>query len=334
ESFGSAEAVLEAPASRLRAVPGIASSLASAVAAWRESEYKKEFELIERWGLSVVSWRDPEYPPQLAEIFDPPVLLYVRGAFRPSDRWAVALVGSRRASSYGERTACRLARELAQRGVTVVSGLARGVDVQAHLGALAGGGRTIAVLGSGLGNIYPPEHRGLAKRIASAGAVISEFPVRAVPESGNFPRRNRVISGLSLGVVVVEAGSRSGALITARLAMEQGRSVMAVPGRVDASGAEGTTGLLRDGARLVATADDILGEFEYLEAKPAAAAAPAVELSPEEAAVLRALQEEDAGVEALMEKTGLTSPDISAILLNLELRRLVRRLPGRLYGRT
>ena len=332
--LGSAAAALEASPRDLERVEGMGPVLSRVLNAWRNLEYEKELELIARYSLETIPYDDPRYPKNLLEIYDPPVLLYCRGEPVPRDRFAVAVVGSRRASHYGLSIARRLGRELAERGLTVVSGLAFGVDAAAHEGALEGGGRTIAVLGSGLGNIYPREHRDLARRAAASGAVLSEFPVRFAPRPENFPARNRIISGLSLGTVVVEAAGRSGALITARTAMEQGRSVMAVPGQADNPLAEGTNSLIRDGARMVRTVEDILDEFEYLRA-----AAPGdsgsipgeIRLSPEESAVMAALGPAAVGIEELIEKTGLTSSRLSAILLGLELKRMVRQLPGKNY---
>ncbi|MEA1929003.1 MAG: DNA-processing protein DprA, partial [Candidatus Auribacterota bacterium] len=251
DHFGSAADILKQPASALIRVPGIGSYLARAIRKWEELEYREEFRLIEKLDVRIITIFDSDYPENLREIYDPPVVLYIKGSIIPEDKPALAVVGSRRASHYGLQTAEKISYQLAARGFTVVSGLARGIDTRAHRGALKASGRTIAVLGSGLGNIYPPENGQLAKEISLSGAVISEFPIRAIPDRQNFPLRNRVVSGLSLGVLVVEAAQRSGALITARLAMEQGRSVMAIPGRIDSFSARGTNSLIQDGARMV-----------------------------------------------------------------------------------
>ncbi len=339
--FGSAAEIFRQPASALSRVPGIGAHLSRAIRRWEELEYAEEFRLIEKLDLKILTIFDDEYPANLKEIYDPPSVLYLKGDLIPEDRPALAVVGSRRASRYGLQAAKKLAAEIAARGFTVVSGLARGIDTEAHRGALAGGGRTLAVLGSGLGNIYPPENRELAEEISRSGAVISEFPVRAVPDRQNFPLRNRVVSGLSLGTVVVEAAERSGALITARLAMEQGRAVMAVPGRIDSYSARGTNALIRDGAKMVSGIDDILGEFEYLfpELQPPAAEAPPASrrlenLSNEEQLVWNALGEEEMDMEALLSRTGLPSPRLSSALLSLELKRLIKRLPGKVFIRS
>ncbi len=338
--FGTAAEIFRQPASALSRVEGIGSRLARAIRNWEELEYREEFRLIGKLGLEVLTIFDPEYPENLKEIYDPPAVLYQMGSLVPEDKPALAVVGSRRASHYGLQAARKLASQIVARGFTVVSGLARGIDTEAHRGALAGGGRTIAVLGSGLGNIYPAENRGLAEEIAGSGAVISEFPVRAVPDRQNFPLRNRVVSGLSLGTVVVEAAERSGALITARLAMEQGRVVMAVPGRIDSYSAQGANALIRDGAKMVSGIDDILEEFEYLfpEHRPPPATAPPASrrlenLSPEEKLAWEALGEEEMDMEAILAKTALPSPALTAALVSLELKRLIRRLPGKVYIR-
>jgi len=333
--FGSPSAVLAAPSRLLARTAGVGSKLARELAAWSESDYDRELELIRRTACRVLPYTSAAFPPSLLETYDPPVLLYLLGDLLPCDRLAVAVVGSRRASPYGLSTARRLARGLAERGVTVVSGLALGIDAAAHAGALEGGGRTIAVLGSGLANLYPRQNRKLAAEVAASGAVVSEFPLRTPPLRENFPRRNRLVSGLSLGVVVVEAARRSGALITARLAAEQGRSVLAVPGRVDNPQAEGTNALIRDGAKMVTTADDVLEEFEYLvetRPTPSGGEKARASFSEAESAVLSSLAHGELPLDALIEKTGLTSTAISSILLGLELKRAIRRLPGSLYA--
>ncbi len=338
EHFGSASRIIGQPVSALQEVPGIGPHLARAISNWEELEYREEFRLIEKLGLTILTVYEREYPVNLKEIYDPPVVLYVRGSLIPEDRPALAVVGSRRASHYGLQSARKLSYQLVSRGLTVVSGLARGIDTAAHRGALSAGGRTIAVLGSGLGNIYPPENKKLAEEIAASGAVISEFPIRAVPDRQNFPLRNRLVSGLSLGVLVVEAGQRSGALITARLAMEQGRLVMAIPGRIDSFSARGTNSLIRDGAKMVAVVEDILEEFEYLFPR-VLAAGPAIpdgpgrrdNLSPDEKSVYDVLSEGEAGMEQILSTTGLPSPAVSAALVSLELKRLIKRLPGKVF---
>jgi len=330
EAFGSASAVLKASPSALEKTPLIGAGSAGEISRWADLPYRRELALIEKLGLEVIPFSSDRYPSNLKEIYDPPPLLYVRGELCPSDRFALAVVGSRRASNYGLQAAFSLSRQMASRGFTVVSGMARGIDSQAHRGALSDQGRTIAVLGSGLGNIYPPENCDLALRIASSGALVSEFPVSTRPEKGNFPARNRVISGLALGVLVVEAGDRSGALITARQALDQGRLVMAVPGRIDSFSARGTNSLIQEGAKMVRGPEDILEEFGYLFPPPQQASPPPG-LSAEEKILYSLLSEEEKGIEDLIGESGLPPGRVIAILLGLELRRLIKQLPGKYY---
>ena len=334
--FGSAAKVLEAAESRLREVPGVGSRLAGAIArASREVDAEGELDLCRRRGVRVIGRGDPGYPPLLAEIPDPPSLLYVRGSIEPADQLSIAIVGSRKCTPYGLRIAERLASSLARVGLTVVSGLARGIDAAAHRGALAAGGRTIAVLANGLGEVYPPEHEDLASEVASRGALLSESPMGQSPLAGLFPQRNRVISGLSLGVVVVEATPRSGSLSTAKHAAEQNREVFAVPGPVDSLPSRGCHHLIRDGARLVETVDDILEELgplvKEVKAKPDEPAIrhPAeLSLSDQERTLLGRLGDQGASVDELIVGSGLTASQVMATLSVLEMRRLVRRLPG------
>jgi len=289
-------------------------------------------------GCTVLTPADAGYPAPLREIYDPPAVIYMKGRWSEHDRIAVAIVGSRHCSRYGERTAGHLAYELALRGVTVVSGMARGIDAAAHWGALKAAGRTLAVLGNGLSSIYPPEHRELAEAIAQHGAVISEYPMRMPPIGHNFPRRNRLISGLSLGVVVVEASARSGALITADQALEQGREVFAVPGAVDSWTSQGTHQLLKQGAKLVTSVEDILEELRLRPCKtadggprPASPALPP-DITREERLMLEHLSaDEPHDIDALVAATGLAASVCAATLLGLEVKRLVKQLPGKRF---
>jgi DNA processing protein len=336
ERFGSPEAVLQASPSDLRTVPRMSANVCRAIcSAQEEIDAEAELELCRREQIDVVLDNDEAYPRPLRDLPDPPGVLFVRGSFAPSDAVAVAIVGSRHATQYGLTQAERLAGSLARAGLTVVSGLARGIDAAAHRGALAAGGRTIAVLASGVLNIYPPEHKSLAEEVTNNGAVISEAPPRAEPLAGMFPQRNRIISGLSLGVLVVEASTRSGALITARHAMEQGRDVFAVPGPITSRMSHGCHRLIRDGAKLVETVDDILEELG-----PLVAAAPArddgreihhpaeLALNDLERAVLAAVPEQATTVDAVIATSGLPAPQVLATLSVLEMRRLIRRLSG------
>ena len=287
---------------------------------------------------------DERYPELLHAIYDPPAVLYCDGLPEPSDRQAVAIVGSRQATPYGFRITETLAGELSALGFTILSGFARGIDAAAHRAALAAGGRTIAVLGCGLDVDYPPGHASLHAEIAGSGAVLTEFAPGTPPRATNFPRRNRIISGLALGVVVVEAAEDSGSLITARLALEQGREVFAVPGPIDVPTSRGPHGLLKQGAKLVETVDDIVEELlpqlERPLLRPAQAAGPAPacrrrtaahDLTPGERAVLGLVGKEPLHLDDLTEQSRLPAAEVARILLGLELKALVDQLPGQQY---
>src|SRR5919199_396443 len=261
DRFGSLAAAWEAPARDL-ALAGLDRRAAAALEATRARlNPERELERVRHAGALVLTWRDAEYPARLAAIPDPPPVLYVSGAFTQADSFALAMVGTRRPTVYGRDAAQKLAAQLAAVGVTIVSGLAKGIDTHAHRGALDGGGRTIAVLGHGIDTCYPPENRRLLAQIAERGAVVTEYSLGTGPVAENFPPRNRIISGLAAGVLVVEAGDKSGALITSRFAAEQGRDVFAVPGPITSPASAGCHRLIQDGAKLVASADDVLGEL-------------------------------------------------------------------------
>ncbi len=291
-------------------------------------------------GVRIITLEDDEYPGLLAGIFDPPLVLYLKGEFRSSDALAVAMVGARRSSHYGQKQARRLAGALALAGFTVVSGLARGIDAAAHEGALEAGGRTLAVIGCGLSQMYPQEHAELADRVAARGAVLSELPMGFPVLAENFPRRNRIISGLSLGVVVVEAATRSGSLISARWALEQGREVFAVPGPVDRPSFRGCHRLIREGAKLVETAEDILEELGPLERAVTTPEGVEVQdprllaLSEEEQRVLSAVDSEPRDVDDVIRRAELPTSTVSAALFSLELKRLVVQLSGKQFVRS
>lgn len=333
EAMGSALSVFECSERALRGAAGIGRAVRETLLAQRRSvSWSAEFDRAEHAGCRLIVWGDAEYPERLGAIHDPPLVLYVRGTLEARDRHAVAVVGTRRPTVYGRETADRLAFGLAQAGMAVVSGLALGVDTCAHRAALRAAGRTLAVLGSAQDCLYPPQNEELANEIAAQGAVISEFPMGTQPDKTTFPARNRVISGLSGGVVVVEAGERSGALITAGQALEQGRTVFAVPGRIDAPLSRGANALLRDGAVLVRGTDDVLAEFDMLI--PGAAARGArrnvlPELSDEEAAIVKAVEDGDRDVDAVVRESGLGAARVSALLVGLEIKRVLRVLPGR-----
>ncbi|QEH33921.1 hypothetical protein OJF2_24530 [Aquisphaera giovannonii] len=341
DHFGSPARILDAPVSQLREVPGVGPKTADRIAAGRrERDADAELELCRRSGVDLIARGSPDYPAILDEIPDPPALLYARGRLEPRDHLAIAIVGSRHCTPYGMRVAERLAASLARTGFTVVSGLARGIDAAAHRGALKAGGRTIAVLGSGLATIYPPEHEDLAGQVAAAGALMTELPMRQGPLAGLFPQRNRIISGLCLGVVVVEAAPRSGSLSTAKHAAEQNREVFAVPGPVDSLASRGCHRLIRDGARLVETVDDILEELGPLAREvrtapdePSVRHPAELALSDQERSLLGHLDNTPIGVDELIARTRLTASQVMATLSVLELRRMVKRLPGHLFFR-
>lgn len=333
QTFGSIEAAWKAAAEELRKA-GLGEKLVQRlVEARSDLDLGKELARVQQLGLQVLPMDDPLYPARLKEIESPPLVLYLSGQLLPQDEWAAAIVGTRRATPYGKAVAAELAGGLAASGVTVVSGLARGIDGIAHLAALEAGGRTLAVLGSGLDHIYPPEHRNLARSIASSGAVLSDYPLGTSPEGGNFPARNRIIAGLSLAVIVVEAGESSGALITADFAAEQGRDVFAVPGRIYDRGSLGTNRLIAAGAFPVTTVDDVL---EVLNLESVAAAAPREPSLPKDATerrVLEALSADPVHIDELRERCELPIAELTACLSMLELRGQARQVGGMHYVR-
>jgi DNA processing protein len=332
--FGSPRGIVEAAVKGLLAQTGAGPATCAAVAALDvERRWKRETERAKSAGAAIVTLFDEGYPANLLQIPDPPPVLYLRGELFGSDTDAVAVVGSRAATGYGRAVASSLARELAARGITVVSGLARGIDSSAHKGALEGGGRTVAVLGSGLDRIYPAENRPLAARLSAAGALVTEFPFGSRPEAWHFPLRNRIISGLSRGVVVVEAASRSGALITGRLALEQGREVFAVPGNISSPVSEGPNSLLSDGATLVSGVEDILNEFPDLAGREPARLQHPGPLSEEEKTLLSHIGNEPVAADELIRRTSLPSSRTLSLLTSLELKGLVDRRDGRGYVR-
>ena len=335
ERFGSPTAVLAAAPSSLLEVPGVGRVLMNKiVAAKDEVDPHREIELCRAGGVTILLDTDDGYPRMLREIHDPPSVLFVRGAILPEDAMSISIVGTRHASRYGLEQAERLAESLARAGLTIVSGMARGIDAAAHRGAMKAGGRTLAVLGGGVLNVFPPEHKGLAEEIVACGAVMSEAPPLFAPLSGSFPQRNRIISGLSLGTIVVEAPERSGALITARLAMEQNREIFAVPGRVDSRTARGCHALIRDGAKLVESADDVLEELNPLVEEVSRSDGQVVRnpaelsLNEIEQIVLAAIDTEATPIDRVITEIGLPVPQVLATISVLETRRLVRRLSG------
>jgi DNA processing protein len=338
--FGSAEGVLTAAPSDLREVQGIGGKIASAIVdARNDSAALGLIEECRQRGVALLLPSQERYPRLLKEIVDPPGILFVRGEILPRDGLAIAIVGTRHATHYGLSQAERLAGGLARAGLTVVSGLARGIDSAAHRGALAAGGRTIAVLGSGALNIYPPENRELAAAVIENGALASEAPPHSPPFKGSFPQRNRIISGLSLGVIVVEAPPSSGALSTAKHAREQGREVFAVPGRVDSRVSRGCHALIRDGAKLVESVDDVLEELGPLVETTATASGNAIRhpaelsLNEVEQQILAAISIEPTSIDQVIVASRLPASKVLATLSVLEMRRLLRRLSGSMVVR-
>jgi DNA processing protein len=335
--FETPERVLAARGAALRAIDGIGAEVAEQIVSWESIvDLPAELARIRDFGASVITAESPLYPRQLREIHAPPIVLYVWGELTERDQHAIGVIGSRRTTHYGTESAKKLSYQLAYAGLTVISGLARGIDTAAHQGALAAKGRTIAVIGSGLSKLYPPENAALAEKIASGnGAVVSEFSMTVEPDRQTFPMRNRIISGWSHGILVVEAGLNSGALITASQAIEQNRTVYAVPGHINAPSAHGSNRLIQQGAKLVMEASDILDDLEVLlpEAKPSpqAAARPLPTLTDDERRVYDAIEATETSIDDIATKSDLPSGSVSSTLLRLELKRLVKQLPGKYF---
>lgn len=344
ERFSLPEQILAASKADLSAVPGIGKEMAAQIADWENHiDLAEEKRRIADHGISLLTMDDDDYPPALREIYDPPFLLYMRGRIEKRDTAAVGVVGSRRTTHYGKEQAKKLSFQLARAGFCVISGLARGIDTAAHEAALAAGGRTIAVLGSGIGNIYPPENKALADKIAENGAVLSEFPVLYVPDKQSFPLRNRIVAGMSQGLLVVEAPARSGSLITANQALEQGRTVFAVPGPIDRPTSEGCNRLIRSGATLVCSANDVIDdlgaglnglplEFES-EQESKEPVQRSVELSQIERKILACLDGGELTIDSLAEASGLPVVAVSTALFQLEMKRVVKQLPGKYFAK-
>lgn len=352
--LGDPEQALGASAATLQTVKGIGRDRADAIARGRDSaEHEAEIEAAAQHGVRIICRADPDYPEGLKRIPDAPIVLYVKGELRPTDAVAVAIVGSRRCTIYGSEQARRFGELLAGAGFTVVSGLARGIDAFAHHGAADSGGRSIAVMGRGLTEVYPPENKALAERLVENGAWLSELPMRAAVRAENFPGRNRIIAGMTLGTLVVEAAQRSGALITARLANEYNREVFAVPGRVQDPLSQGTNALIRDGAaKLVLCLEDILDELgevgramrtgtDTQEHTPpggppevrAQATAPLFPLSAAEQRVYDVIGYDEMLQDAAIRAAELPPGEVLAAMTALELKGLIRRLPGNLIAR-
>ncbi len=339
EHFGEAPAILQASKHQLLHVKGIGEDTAESISTWEKTvDLKAELKRISDSGCHIVTQAEPEYPELLRHIYDPPIVLYVKGQLLPKDKNGVAMVGSRMTTHYGIEVARKLAYQLAYLGVTVISGGARGIDTAAHQGALSGKGRTIAVLGTGVNIVFPPENADLFERIAANGAVITQFPFNRPADKQTFPIRNRIVAGMTLGTVVVEANLTSGALITANFATEYGRQVFAVPGRIDSPRSKGCHELIKKGAKLCEGAEDILSEFEYLfppSNRPPApnetGVLPSLSLSDNEQKAYDTLSHEEITIDEVIRHSGLPSSAVSVALLNLEMKRLIRQLPGKMF---
>jgi DNA processing protein len=335
--FADPTQALSATAAELSAIEGIDRNVVDGLLAFTQwDEVEQEVQRASQAGVKIIPFTSGIYPARLRSIADPPPCLYVKGEIRQQDDKAVAVIGTRSASHYGRRVARDLCQGLASLGFTVISGMARGIDGVAHDAALNSGGRTIAVLGSGVDRAYPPEHQKLYHRISESGAVISELPLGAPPLAFNFPARNRLISGLSAGVVVVEATEKSGSLITAAVALEQGREVFAVPGEVGSSRSRGGHRLIRQGAKLVENVDDILEEIAPQLVAPnrqsAALRTLPVDASQETRKIFELLQERSLHIDEVIEASGFSTSRVSQILLELELQGFLRQLPGHRYS--
>lgn len=317
----------------------IASSIMSKEVINQIMVLKKEdplqyFAYLERQGIKILTAEEEDYPVMLLNIPNPPYILYCRGQTGILQKFAIAVVGARSATPYGKKVARSLARELSSQGVVVVSGMARGIDTEAHLGALEETGETVAVLGSGINVVYPRENGEIFKRIAERGVVVSEFPLDTVPEPGNFPRRNRIISGLSYGVLVVEAGLKSGALITADFALEQGRDVFAVPGPITAKNSEGCNNLIKQGAKLTTCVEDILEEYSSVynaKANSALSGNDFLLLDSEESLIIQCMGYEPCHIDELLAMSGMDVGKLSQVLLQMELKGLIKAMPGNYY---
>lgn len=345
DRFKTAENIVNANISELIAKGGFDERLAKVIFnSIKKINIEREIALIEKYKLNVVILKDEKYPKILRTIFDPPLVLYHKGEFKDSDLYSIAVVGCRKPSFYGRALAEKISSDLVKKDLTVVSGMARGIDTVAHRSSLKSRGRTIAVLGSGFANIYPPENRELMNEISKNGVVLSEFSIETKPDKYNFPRRNRIISGLSLGTVVVEAGEVSGSLITSDFALEQGREVFAIPGNVTSIMSKGTNNLIKQGsAKLIENIDDILNELssvlpKYIVNKDSQSELPVenlINLSLEEKKIYENLNNSSyVHIDELVKKTGIAINKINSLLVNLELKEIIREIPGKMFIRS
>jgi len=336
DQFGDAVAVLKATRRDLMQVDRVGPKTAEAILQWEQViDLKGELQRARDFECRIITCTDDEYPPLLREIYDPPIILYVRGELTERDRHAAAMVGTRMLTQYGRVTAANLSGQLARAGLTIISGGARGIDTVSHEAALAAGGRTVAVLGTGMDIVYPAENAALYRRIPENGAVITQFPFGRRGDKQSFPIRNRIVAGMARATVVVEANRASGALITANFAADYGRTVFAVPGRIDAPRSTGCHDLIRDGAQLCGCADDVLEEFDQLRLSPAEVTddRPMPKLSSQEEAIYEALSNEERAFDDIVGATKLPVAEVNVGLLQLELKHLAKQLPGRLFMR-
>jgi len=333
--FGTAENAWKAKSEEISEVLNLSHKISSRICEEKNNiDLNRELDLLDRYKTKILTIEDDLYPENLREIYDPPPLIYFKGNIIKDDKKSISIVGSRKASYYGKIVAENLSKDLASVGLTIISGMARGIDTVAHRGALSVNGRTIAVLGCGIDYIYPPENRRLAREIEESGAIITEFPFSTLPEKQNFPRRNRIISGLSLGTVVVEAAEKSGALITADFALEQGREVFAVPGNITSTLSRGTHNLIKQGAKLVSNYHDILEELSTIvEQKPEQQKININQysLSEEEKIIYEIINNEPIQIDEIIEESKLSASKVSEILLNLELKDLIKEIEGKKF---
>ena len=337
-AFGSPEKIFQMPADELQKVEGVGANRSQGITGFNQwDSVRKEIESADKKGVRLVTLHDADYPEGLRNIHDAPMVLYVRGDLRETDKYAVAMVGSRASTNYGIQIAERMGHKLASYGLTVVSGMARGIDTAAHKGALKGGGRTLAVLGSAIDVPYPASNRGLMRTIESSGAVISEFPFGTPPHKENFPRRNRIISALSFGVVVVEAARDSGSLITAACALDQGREVFAVPGNITSGNSRGTNDLIRKGAKLVESAEEVIEELRpqlkgALREDVTAFEKKLPEMTDDEKTLYQYLDSEPKHIDTITREKSMTTGKALSILLTLELKGVIRQTEGKRFS--
>lgn len=334
--FHSPQNVFQASSFELQRVEGVGENLAKAIKTFEvDKAIQQEKKLIELNGVSVLTYLDVNYPVNLKKIFDPPPVLYFKGSIQKSDLIAVAVVGSRTPTRYGKYVTEKISTELAQRGITIVSGMASGIDSIAHRSAISVKGRTIAVFGCGVNMTYPAENRDLKANIQENGAIISEFPMSTKPARTNFPMRNRIISGLSLGTIIIEAAEKSGSLITSEFALEQGKDVFAVPGNINSPKSKGTNRLIKMGAKLIESADDVIEEFPHemqmFLQKDVIRKTEAIDLSDDEKKIYSLISEEESHIDTLIQESQLPSHKVSALLVQLELKGIIKQYSGKMF---